>query len=76
MTFDEIDDLETWQLAVALGIDGPEHAPGASPVYRTDADIIRARIAHREGRGPKPEAGPPQPGGTADLIGALGGMIG
>lgn len=65
----EVDDMELWEIAVALGAD------------RVDDDkpmdsraLLRARVAHAEGRGPKPEAPGMSPAEYNTLINALGPM--
>lgn len=43
----EVDELELWEVAVALGADQADADPHA---------LLRARVAHAQGQAPKPEA--------------------
>lgn len=50
----DVDELHLWEVAVMLGAD-VEHDPAREEDPHA---LLRARLAHAEGRAPKPEAAP------------------
>lgn len=61
----DADAMELWQIAVLLGLSDEVRAPtepGDAKEQRTRSrDLLRQRMAHARGQGPKPEARPVDP---------------
>jgi len=70
-----VDEMYVWQAAVLLGADLPEDAttPDGTPASGDDdgRELLRQRVAHARGEGPKPEARPVDPAAVQALTKAF-----
>lgn len=70
-----VDEMTMWEIAVVLGVSdecSPKDAAAPSDSDPTGREMMRRRLAHAQGLGPKPEAPAIDPATFQALTGALG----